>query len=395
MGKGPLNARRLSFALLLLVLLPGPAAAQTRKYLAFGDSITEGVGDSPSHEERGYPPRLEDLLRAAGVNVIVENHGKGGEKTPDGLMRINSVLDQGTAGDVLLLTEGTNDISKDVGIETTIFNLDEMRNRAANRGIDTIFATVIPRRPDARFDPTNEMTDQLNGRIRNLAGLRQRRLTDPYEVFLTTPNLYQQLYDPAVDDPVGHPNAAGYDRLARIWFNNIQGNDTVWPVHGITDPVDGERNVPADTEIKVDVWDFGTGIDIANTFLLVNGQPVSATPVGNLRMVTLQYKPPTPLSGTVSIGLRSRDLSNPPAAVDREILSFTIAGASSTLQGDLNADGRVDGADLVAFGLRFGSQTGDANYDEAADFNDDGKVDGQDLAVLASNFGRSASSTNP
>ncbi len=390
MGKSPLSARRLSFALLLLVLLPGLASAQTRKYLAFGDSITEGVGDASTQEERGYPPRLEDLLRAAGVDAVVENHGEGGEQTAEGLMRINSVLDRGKAGDVLLLTEGTNDISKDVGIETIIFNLDEMRNRAANRGIDTIFATVIPRRPDARFDPNNEMTDQLNGRIRNLAGLRQRRLTDPYEIFLTTPNLYQQLYDPANNDPVGHPNAAGYDRLARIWFNNIQGTDTVWPVHGVTDPADGERNVPADTEIKVDVWDFGSGIDVANTFLLVNGQPVPATPVGNVRTVTLQYKPPTPLSGTVSVGLRSRDLSNPPATVDREILSFTIVGAANALQGDLNEDGRVDGTDLVAFGLRFGSQAGDANYDADADFNDDGKVDGLDLAVLASNFGRSA-----
>jgi lysophospholipase L1-like esterase len=382
-----LSPLRLSLALLLAGLLPGAALAQTRTYLAFGDSITEGVGDASG---RGYPPRLEALLQAAGVNAVVQNHGKGGEKTPEGLMRIGSVLSQGTAGDVLLLTEGTNDISKDIPIETTIFNLDEMRNQAALRGIDTIFATVIPRRPDARFDPENEMTDQLNGSIRNLAGLRQRRLSDSYEIFSTTPNLYQQYYDPANDDPVGHPNAAGYDRLARIWFNTIQGNDTVWPVHGITDPVHGETNVPADTEIKVDVWDFGSGIDVANTFLLVNGVPVAATPVGNIRMVTLRYQPPTPLSGTVSVGLRSRDLSNPPAEVNREILRFTVAGASTTLQGDLNQDGRVDGADLVAFGRRFGSQAGDGSYDEDADFNNDNRIDGLDLAVLAANFGRSA-----
>lgn len=385
-----MSRRRLSFALLLLVALPGLASAQPRTYLAFGDSITEGVGDAQGQEERGYPRRLEALLRAAGVDAVVENHGKGGEKTPEGLMRIGSVLSQGTAGDVLLLTEGTNDISKDIGIETTIFNLDEMRNQAASRNIDTIFATVIPRRPDARFDPDNELTDQLNGRIRNLAGLRQRRLADPYEIFITTPNLFQQFYDPANDDPVGHPNAAGYDRLARIWFNTIQGNDTVWPVHGITDPVDGERNVPPETEIKVDVWDFGTGIDVANTFLLVNGEVVAATSTGNVRKVELRYQPPAPLSGTVSIGLRSQDLSVPPATVDREILTFTVQGASSALQGDLNEDGRVDGSDLVAFGRRFGSQAGDGNYDEAADFNNDNRIDGLDLAVLAANFGRSA-----
>ncbi|HSG38300.1 MAG TPA: GDSL-type esterase/lipase family protein, partial [Thermoanaerobaculia bacterium] len=379
-----MSPRRLFLALLLAGLLPGAALAQPRTYLAFGDSITEGVGDDPATGPRGYPPRLQTLLQNAGVDAVVENHGKGGERTPEGLMRINSVLDQGKAGDVLLLTEGTNDISRDLGIETTIFNLDEMATRAASRNIDTIFATVIPRRPDARFDPDNEMTDQLNGRIRNLAGLRQRRLSDSYEIFSTTPNLYQQYYDPANDDPVGHPNAAGYDRLARIWFNTIQGNDTVWPVHGITDPVDGETNVSPNTEIKVDVWDFGSGIDVANTFLLVNGVQVAATPTGNVRKVELRYQPPTPLSGTVSVGLRSQDLSNPPAVVDREILRFTVEGASTGgLQGDLNEDGRVDGADLVTFGRRFGSQAGDGNYDEAADFNNDDRVDGLDLAVLA------------
>jgi lysophospholipase L1-like esterase len=386
-----LSPRRLSFALLLTLLLPAASLAQTRTYLAFGDSITEGVGDNSTQgDDRGYPQRLEALLRAAGVDAVVENHGKGGERTPEGLMRIGGVLSRGKPGDVLLLTEGTNDISRSIGIETTIFNLDEMRNQAALLGIDTIFATVIPRRPDARFDPENEMTEQLNGRIRNLAGLRQRRLQDSYEILITTPNLYQQFYDPANDDPVGHPNAAGYDRLARIWFNTIQGNDTVWPVHGVTDPVPGETGVPADTAIKVDVWDFGSGIDIANTFLLVNGVQVPATPVGNVRMVTLTYQPPTPLSGTVSVGLRSRDLSNPPAEVNREIYRFTVAGASTTLQGDLNEDGRVDGADLVAFGRRFGSVAGDGNYDEAADFNNDNRIDGLDLAVLAANFGRSA-----
>lgn len=386
-----MSRRRIAFALLLAGLLPAAALAQTRTYLAFGDSITEGVGDnSTTGDDRGYPHRLEALLRAAGLDVVVENHGKGGERTPEGLARIASVLSRGEPGDVLLLTEGTNNISRSIGIETTIFDLDEMRNQAALRGMDTIFATVIPRRPDARFDPENEMTEQLNGRIRNLAGLRQRRLQDSYEILITTPNLYQQFYDPAADDPVGHPNAAGYDRLARIWFNTIMGNDTVWPVHGITDPVPGATGVPADTAIKVDVWDFGSGIDIANTFLLVNGVQVAATPVGNVRMVTFNYQPPTPLSGEVSIGLRSQDLSSPPATVNREIYRFTVEGASTTLQGDLNEDGRVDGADLVAFGRRFGSQVGDGNYDEDADFNNDNRIDGQDLAVLASNFGRSS-----
>jgi hypothetical protein len=74
--------------------------------------------------------------------------------------------------------------------------------------------------------------------------------------------------------------------------------------------------------------------------------------------------------------------------VDREVFSFTIAG-TQILTGDLDQDGRVDGADLLRFARRFGARLGESLYSPSADFNNDGIVDGQDLAVLANNFGRS------
>ena len=389
-----MSPRRLASALLLLgvflgQLFPSLAAGQTtpRKYLAFGDSITFGVGDDPARAAKGYTPRLQTLLQSAGVSATVLNFGVGGEKTSEGVTRINGVLAQGAPGDVLLLMEGTNDISQNVSLETTIFNLDEMAGRAEALGMSAIHATVVPRYPEARLDAENALTDQLNGRIRNLAGLRQRRLADPNEVYRTTPNLFAGFYSTEKPDPVGHPNAAGYDVLARVFFNVIQGIDTVSPVPGIVSPVKGARNVRPDTAIDVDVWDFGTGIDLASTFLLINGQPVQAVPVGNTRRAHLSYQPPAPLSGTVVVGLRSRDLATTPNTIDREIARFTVQGANA-LPGDVNQDGRVDGKDLVRFGRSFGSQRGDNRYDANADFNADGAVDGVDLAVLASNFGR-------
>ncbi len=157
--------------------------------------------------------------------------------------------------------------------------------------------------------------------------MRGRREADPNEVFLNLPNLFGSFYSNAPDDHVGHPNAAGYDILARLFFNVIQGIDTVSPVPGIISPVDGATNVKPDATILVDVWDFGAGIDLANTFLLVNGQPVTATPQGTAQHASLTYQSPTPLSGTVTVGLRSRDLATPPNSIDRQIASFTIQGA--------------------------------------------------------------------
>ena len=385
-----MKRRELATVLLVLVLAPALAMAQTpqKKYLAFGDSITAGVGDDTTRTRLGYPPRLESLFQTVGVTTTVLNFGVGGEKTPEGIARIDSVLSQGVAGDVLLLMEGTNDISKDISLETTIFNLDVMSHRAELLSLGAIQATVIPREPDAKVDPDNVLTDQLNGRIRNLAGVRVRRLADPNTVYTGTPNLFGGFYNKDPDDHVGHPNAAGYDILARIWFNVIQGIDTVAPVTGVLSPLRGARNVKPDVSIEVDVWDFGAGIDLANTFLLVNNQVVQVVPTGTTKQAHLSYKPPSPFTGTVSVGLRSRDLATPANAIDREISRFTVQGANF-IQGDINEDGRVDGMDLVRFALHFGTQRGDARWDVAADFNNDGHVDGLDLAVLASNFGRS------
>lgn len=384
-----MTLRELASAAFVLGLVPSLAAAQTtpRKYLAFGDSITEGRGDDPTRASLGYPPRLQVLLQTAGVSATVLNRGLGGERTPDSLSRIDSVIAEGVPGDYLLLMEGTNDISRAISPETTIFNLDEMARRAEVKNLLALHATVIPRKPDAKVDADNILNDALNGRIRNLAGVRQRREADPYEVFRTTPNTFS-FYVVAADDPVGHPNAAGYDILARVFFNALQGIDTVPPVTGIVNPANGDKNVAANTRIDVDVWDFGAGIDLSNTFLLINGAVTSVVPAGNAVRARLSYLSPTPLTGIVSVGLRSRDLATPANAVDREIGRFTIAGFG-TLQGDLNLDNRVDGADLVLFALHFGAIRGDAAYAATADLNADGRIDGLDLAILASNFGKS------
>jgi len=383
--------RLASAAVLLGSVLGLPAAAQTtgKTYIAFGDSITAGVGDDTTRTETGYPPRLQSLLQAAGVNATVKNFGVPGEKTPMGIARIDGVLATGKLGDVLILMEGTNNINRDISLETTIGDLDAMAGKAAALGIGVIHATVIPRPPDAKVDGDNLLTEQLNGRIRNLAGFRGNREADPNEVFRNLPNLFGSFYSKDPDDHVGHPNAAGYDILARLFFNVIQGIDTVSPVPGTINPVNGATKVKPDETILVNVWDFGLGIDLANTFLLVNGQQVAAVPQGTTMHATLTYQSLVPLSGTVNVSLRSRDLATPPNTIDRVISRFTIQGATSTLQGDINQDRRVDGADLIAFGLHFGSLRGDTHYNAEADFNDDGRIDGLDLAILSANFGQS------
>ncbi len=370
------------------------AGAQTG-YIAFGDSITAGVGDDPANVPPGYPPRLEALLDDAGTPATILNAGHGGENTVEGVTRIDQVLADAAAGnDVLLLMEGTNDISNGISVETTRFDLQEMARKAENAGLSVVQATTIPRYPSAKIDADNVANLTLDENIRDQAGHRNRLLADPFEVFSAMPNLFATYYyqPPAgTSDPVGHPNAAGYDQLAQIFFDVLREHDTVAPVTGLTSPLHGTENVSPNTTITVDVWDFGAGINLAATRLLVNGSDAGVDAVGDTRHAQLSYQPPLPLSGVVRVGLRSADLAVPtPNGADRDVARFVIAGTVS-LAGDLDRDGRVDGADLVQFARRFGASEGDPLFLAAADFNADRTIDGSDLAILASNFGKSTS----
>lgn len=372
------------FLLGLFLVGAQPAVAQTTVFVGFGDSITAGTGDEPEREETGYPPRLEELLVNAGVDAEVINEGVGAERTPEGLARLPDVL--AGPGTVLLLMEGTNDISRSISPETTLFNLDEMASQAASAGWQTIHATLIPRLLDARFDPSNTENQRLCQRIRNLAGSNSRQLVDPFEIYSSLPDLYGTYYWDDPSDPVGHPNPAGYDVLARAFFNVITGVDAVAPVAGLVSPADGASGVSPSTEIRVDVWDFGNGIDLAGTSVLVDGVPVPVQAATLSGLAEMRYQPPQELSGAVMLVLQSRDVDG--NTTQREISRFTVLGAVA-LNGDLDDDGRVDGQDLIAFARRFGAVQGQPRYLAAADFNRDGAINGTDLAVLADNFGRS------
>lgn len=383
MSGGDLLFRRLAPALALALLLPRLAGAQTAAttYVAFGDSITAGVGDET--KRGGYPPRLQDLLLARGVSAEVRNEGLAGEETSAAVTRITRVLREGD--DVLLLMEGTNDVNK-ISVETITANLAEIARKAADRGVRTVHATPIPRHPAATNDGRNFVTGELAGAVRELAFTQQRSLADPFEVFFNeTPN-FPALYAPA--DRV-HPNAAGYDLLARVFADVLTNVDSVAPVTGLVDPFDDKPNVPASTTLRIDLYDFGAGLDLANTKLSINGVDVETPISGSQRKVEIRYTPPTPFAGVVIVRLRSRDLATPPHTFDREVTQFTIAG-TTFLRGDIDRNGRVDGVDLLAFAPIFGAQRSDARFRTFADINGDGVVNGQDLAILASNFGKTS-----
>jgi lysophospholipase L1-like esterase len=379
------------FGAAALAALAVPLPAQERM-LAMGDSITAGgVFDetctSGLPEDCGYPRRLEQQLASRGRLVDVVNLGIGGEDTAEALSRVDEVLARG--GTVLLLMEGTNDINRAIPPTTTRFNLNQIALRAEARGFQVVHATVIPRPPWANKDPDNLVTAEQAGQIRSMAYSRSRRLADPFERFSTESSPFTRLYSRLPDDFVGHPNAAGFELLARLFAEALSNEDLTPPVRGEIQPSDRATGVPADSQIRVELIDFGTGIDPDQTRLTVNDAPVPVTMGIEPRRIVLLHQPAAPLRAIVHVGVESRDRATPPNAVDRELASFVVEG-TVFLTGDLDRSGRVDGADLVAFARRFGARRNESRYLAAADFNDDGSIDGVDLAALAANFGRSS-----
>ena len=375
------RALRLAAAITVVAIAFGAGAtAQTpTRCKAFGDSITAGVGDDPGREAPGYPPRREELV----PGLAVDNRGVGAERTPEGLARIDGVLAE--PGDCLLLMEGTNDISRDISPETTLFNLDRMASRAAGAGRTPYHATLIPRLLNARFDPNNVENQDLAQAIRLLAARQGRGLIDPFEVFSTRARLFREYYYAGEEDPVGHPNGTGYDLLARVFADTLLATDTVPPVPTRLSPAHGASQVPAEATVEVEMRDFGSGIVEGSARLVVGGAPAPAPFVDDDgRGLHWSYKPHAPLSGVVTMTLRAWDLNG--NVYNRLLGRFEVYGAVIP-PGDVDRDGRVTGSDLVRLGLAFGAGARSRRYDADADVDGSGQVDGEDLAILAANFG--------
>ncbi|BES73530.1 arylesterase [Marinobacter nanhaiticus D15-8W] len=163
--------------------------------LAFGDSLTEGVGVA---EEESYPSVLAGL---SGVRII--NAGLSGETTAEGLARLPSVLDR-TQPDLMILLEGGNDILRNHDLTATRDNLARMVEMAQSRDIDVLLVGV----PEKKlFSDTAPLYAELAER---------------YELAFDDDVVASLLRDPNMKSDSVHFNAEGYQRLAERLYQRLQ-----------------------------------------------------------------------------------------------------------------------------------------------------------------------------
>ncbi|WP_018623875.1 arylesterase [Kangiella aquimarina] len=101
--------------------------------VAFGDSLTEGIGAS---ETASYPSQLAQMT---GLNVV--NAGISGETTDRGLARFEDVLEQHNP-ELVILLEGGNDILRNHNQIQTKQNLSEMIGIANRRNVQVLLIGV-------------------------------------------------------------------------------------------------------------------------------------------------------------------------------------------------------------------------------------------------------------
>lgn len=110
-----------------------PKLPADAKVLAFGDSLTFGIG---AHLGRSYPDVLQSLI---GREVI--NAGVPGEASAEGLERLPRVLDS-YRPKVIVLCHGLNDLLGKQDTERTAGNIRAMIRLAQSRGIGVVLMAV-------------------------------------------------------------------------------------------------------------------------------------------------------------------------------------------------------------------------------------------------------------
>jgi len=186
----------------LLVLLGAPAHAAERvlKIVAFGDSLTAGLGLPAG---AAFPARLEAALKAKGHAVTIVNAGVSGDTASGGLGRLDWSVPDDT--DAVILELGANDALRGVDPKTTKAALDAILGKLDARHVPVLLAGMAA--------PRNMGADYVRAFDAIYPALASTHRVVFYPFFLEG-----VATDPKLNQGDGlHPTAAGVDVIvARI-----------------------------------------------------------------------------------------------------------------------------------------------------------------------------------
>lgn len=118
-----------------------PVMGPERPILAFGDSLLAGYG---LEDGESYPDRLEQALRARGVNAKIANAGVSGDTTAAGLQRLDFTLkSQAVKPELVIISLGGNDMLRSLPPAQTRQNLEAILKRLQAEKIRVVLLGML------------------------------------------------------------------------------------------------------------------------------------------------------------------------------------------------------------------------------------------------------------
>jgi acyl-CoA thioesterase I len=195
----------------VLVLGMMPAFARTSAILAFGDSLTAGMGLPAS---AAFPARLAVRLHDQGFDVKMINGGVSGDTTTDGLARLDWAL--ADKPDLVILALGANDALRGIDPRIVRANLDKMIGKIQASGAKLLLLGMLA--------PSNwgaEYQHQFDAIYPDLAKAHGVPL---YPFFLEGVAMNPNLNQPDGVHPNEHGVAIMVDHIAPLVAKMIEGH---------------------------------------------------------------------------------------------------------------------------------------------------------------------------
>ncbi len=114
---------------------PKPVSAERPSIVAFGNSLTAGLGVPP---DQSYPARLQRTLDAAGYGYRVVNAGVSGETTAGGARRVSWILKNKPT--IVILELGGNDGLRGLSLQETKANLERIIQQLQKASVTVVLA---------------------------------------------------------------------------------------------------------------------------------------------------------------------------------------------------------------------------------------------------------------
>jgi acyl-CoA thioesterase-1 len=186
------------FALLLfgILLAASPLQAQPIHILAFGDSLTAGLGLDPKDT---FPAKLETALQARGHDIVIDNAGVSGDTSSAGADRLDWSLVPEIQGVIVEL--GANDALRGIDPSETEKALDRILGALKSRKLPVLFIGMLaPRNLGSDYGQKFDAVFP--------------RLAQKYGVLFYPFFLDGVAAEPALNQPDGlHPNSKGVDMI--------------------------------------------------------------------------------------------------------------------------------------------------------------------------------------